>query len=91
MICWQTSPDPIVVWRAFVSAMTRELAEFAIHILQIVVNQAGCECLFSDLKIKQTDQQNGLGLPKLEKMTKVWCALFTKITSIDMLKLRLEH
>lgn len=49
----------------------QELASFAILLLTVVVNQAGCECLFSDLKVKQTQRRNRLGLKKLEKMTKV--------------------
>ena len=48
-----------------------ELAEFAILILKIIVNQAGCERVFSDLKVKQTQRRNRLKLAKLEKMTKV--------------------
>jgi hypothetical protein len=49
----------------------QELASFAILLLTVVVNQAGCERLFSDLKVKQTQRRNRLGLKKLEKMTKV--------------------
>jgi hypothetical protein len=45
----------IVVWTAFESqAEVVELASFIKLILTIVVNQAGCECTFSNLKIKQT-------------------------------------
>jgi hypothetical protein len=40
-------------------------------IFSIVVNQAGCERTFSDLKVKQTDRHSRLGLEKLEKMMKV--------------------
>jgi hypothetical protein len=58
------------VWRAFESfPAVRQLASFAIILLKIVVNQAGCEQTFSDLKIKQTQWRNQLGLPKLAKMT----------------------
>ncbi|KAF9461681.1 hypothetical protein BDZ94DRAFT_1263077, partial [Collybia nuda] len=40
--------DPIFVWKAFRgSDNTKELASFAITLLTIVVNQAGCERLFS--------------------------------------------
>jgi hypothetical protein len=35
-----------------------KLAGFAILLLLIVVNQAGCEQVFSNLKVKQTDRQN---------------------------------
>jgi hypothetical protein len=46
--------DPIAVWEAFANTSDmRELAEFAILILKIIVNQAGCERVFSDLKVKQ--------------------------------------
>ena len=44
-----------------------ELANFAQLLLRIVVNQAGCEQLFSDLKNKQSDKQTHLRLEKLEK------------------------
>ena len=77
LICSQDDHDPIQIWEAFMSAETQELAEFAIRLLKIVVNQAGCERLFSDLKIKQTDRRNRLGLAKLEKMTKVCRAQLT--------------
>ena len=43
-----------------------KLAGFAILLLLIVVNQAGCEQVFS-----QIDRQNRLNLPKLGKMMKV--------------------
>ena len=48
-----------------------ELSEFAITLLEIVVNQVGCEQLFSDLKVKQAAHYNQLSIPKLEKMTRV--------------------
>lgn len=48
-----------------------ELADFALMLFKIVVNQAGCERVFSDLKIKQTHHRVRLGLPKLAKMTKI--------------------
>ncbi|KAJ7787295.1 hypothetical protein B0H14DRAFT_2304085, partial [Mycena olivaceomarginata] len=47
------------------------LTDFAITLLKIVVNQAGCERVFSDLKVKQTQRRNRLKLEKLGKMTKV--------------------
>jgi hypothetical protein len=49
-----------------------ELAKFAVILLKIIVNQASCEHVFSDLEIKQTQCRNHLGLEKLEKMTKVY-------------------
>ncbi|KAJ7077492.1 ribonuclease H-like domain-containing protein [Mycena epipterygia] len=63
--------DPIAVWVAFRTPEIAELADFAIMILKIIVNQAGCERVFSDLKVKQTQRRNRLKLEKLDKMTKV--------------------
>ena len=49
--------SPILVWEALRSMPgISELAGFAILLLLIVVNQAGCERVFSDLKVKQTDR-----------------------------------
>jgi hypothetical protein len=48
-----------------------ELANLALLLLGLVVNQASNERSFSDLKIKQTRLRNRLGIPKLEKMSKV--------------------
>ena len=49
--------SPIPVWEALRSMPgISELAGFAILLLLIVVNQAGCERVFSDLKVKQTDR-----------------------------------
>ena len=45
--------------------------KFAVILLKVVVNQASCEHVFSNLQIKQTQCCNHLGLDKLEKMTKV--------------------
>ena len=39
--------------------------------MKVVVHQAGCERLFSDLKIKQAQRRTRLKTEKLEKMTKV--------------------
>ncbi|KAJ7107570.1 hypothetical protein C8R44DRAFT_744744 [Mycena epipterygia] len=64
--------DPVQVWR--VLAGTLELAElekFALIILQIVANQAGCKQTFSKTKIEKSDHRNGHGLGKLEKRTKI--------------------
>jgi len=64
--------NPLVMWRAFLTTpSTCELADFAILLLSMSVNQAGLERSFSDLKIKKTRLQNRLKLPKLEKMAKV--------------------
>ena len=64
--------DPIELWKAFKThAPFSELSEFAITFLKIVVNQTGCEQLFSDLKVNQAAYFNQLSILKLEKMTKV--------------------
>ncbi|KAJ6618961.1 hypothetical protein B0H10DRAFT_2217227 [Mycena sp. CBHHK59/15] len=63
--------DPIAVWVALRTPAITELVDFAITLLKIVVNQAGVEHVFSDVKVKQTQRQNRLKLLKLDKMTKV--------------------
>jgi hypothetical protein len=61
-----------MVWKQFLNdPKVAELAKFAILLLEIVVNQAGNERVFSDLKIKKTRLRNRLGIPKLDKMSKV--------------------
>lgn len=63
-----------MAWGALASKpAARELGDFAILLLGVVVNQAGVERVFSDLKIKQTARRNRLALTKLDKMTKVSC------------------
>ncbi|GLB45578.1 putative protein of unknown function (DUF 659) [Lyophyllum shimeji] len=65
-------PNPLAMWKAFLQTPSiSELADFAILLLSISVNQAGLERSFSDLKIKKTRLRNRLKLPKLEKMAKV--------------------
>ncbi|KAF9566803.1 hypothetical protein CPC08DRAFT_682210 [Agrocybe pediades] len=64
--------NPVAVWQTFLSQpRIRELADFAILLLGMSVNQAGLERDFSDLKIKKTRLRNRLKLPRLEKMSKV--------------------
>ncbi|KAF9002663.1 hypothetical protein BDZ89DRAFT_1146368 [Hymenopellis radicata] len=71
--------DPILVWEQFrANAATSELADFAIMLLGLVVNQAGAERSFSDLGIKKTQHRNRLRLPKLEKMSKVGADIKSK-------------
>jgi hypothetical protein len=71
LTCMQ-GDDPIIVWKQLISEPeAAALADFAILLLGIVVNQAGNERTFSDLKIKKTRLRNRLGIPKLEKMSKV--------------------
>ena len=64
--------DPIKVWGSLRGMGDfADLADFAILILSIVVNQGATERSFSDLKIKKTQHRNRLKLPRLEKMSKV--------------------
>jgi hypothetical protein len=61
-----------MVWKQLLtSPEVAELADLAILLLGLVVNQAGNERDFSDLKIKKTRLRNRLGIPKLQKMSKV--------------------
>ncbi|KAF8883349.1 hypothetical protein CPB84DRAFT_1750692 [Gymnopilus junonius] len=64
--------NPIAIWKAFFSTLSiYELADLALLLLGMSVNQAGLERNFSDLKIKKTCLRNRLKLPRLEKMAKV--------------------
>ncbi|KAJ7576622.1 ribonuclease H-like domain-containing protein [Mycena floridula] len=64
--------DPIAAWHAFGGTdSVKELTDFAILIFGIVVNQAGCERVFSHLKVQQTDHRAHLGLDKMEKSTRM--------------------
>jgi hypothetical protein len=76
MPCEIQGDNPIHMWEAFKSMHeTSKLAELVILLLKIVVNQVGSERVFSNLRVKQTDGRNHLGLQKLQKMTKVSCIL----------------
>jgi hypothetical protein len=64
--------NPLAMWKAFQTMpAVRELANFALLLLGMSVNQAGLERNFSDLKIKKTQLRSRLKLPRLEKMAKV--------------------
>ena len=64
--------DPVMFWHQLLTHNeVAELADFAILLLTIVLNQGGSERDFSDLKIKKTQHRNRLTLPRLEKMSKV--------------------
>lgn len=64
--------DPSVVWEQFTTkAETKDLAHFALMLLDLCCNQGGNERTFSDVHIKQTRLRNRLGLRKLETMSKV--------------------
>ncbi|KAJ7908024.1 hypothetical protein B0H13DRAFT_2331783 [Mycena leptocephala] len=67
--------DPIAVWEAFKTEEIAELTNFAITILKVVVNQAGCERVFSDLK-------------ELEKMTKIGADIKSDHQQCGLVKLR---
>ncbi|KAF8190313.1 ribonuclease H-like domain-containing protein [Mycena galopus ATCC 62051] len=62
--------DPIALWTAL-KASAGELALFAITILKVVVNQAGCERVFSDVGNTKSPRRSQTALAKLEKITKV--------------------
>ncbi|KAF8164281.1 hypothetical protein K438DRAFT_2067454 [Mycena galopus ATCC 62051] len=62
--------DPIALWTAL-KASAGELALFAITILKVVVNQAGCERVFSDVGNIESPRRSRTALAKLEKITKV--------------------
>jgi hypothetical protein len=70
--CSLHGDDPVMVWEQMrtVSAIS-ELADFAILLLTIVMNQGGAERDFSDLKVKKTQRRSRLKLRRLEKMSKV--------------------
>ncbi|KAJ7339927.1 ribonuclease H-like domain-containing protein [Mycena albidolilacea] len=70
--------DPILVWNQFKFCPdVVELAEFSIILLGLVMNQASNERTFPDLKIKKTRLHNRLGIPKLEKMSKLGSSIRT--------------
>ncbi|KAJ6583311.1 hypothetical protein B0H10DRAFT_2198284 [Mycena sp. CBHHK59/15] len=71
--------DPIIVWEQFQNVPdVSELADFAMLILRILVNQGGNERDFSDFKIKQTRLRNRLSFKKTGKMSK-FCKVGTSI------------
>ncbi|KAJ7300362.1 hypothetical protein DFH08DRAFT_828525 [Mycena albidolilacea] len=83
--------DPIAVWVAFRTPAVAELTDFAITLLKIVVNQAGCERVFSDLKVKQTQRRNRLKLEKLGKMTKIGAEIRADQIERGVIKLRTKR
>ncbi|CAK5275388.1 unnamed protein product [Mycena citricolor] len=63
--------DPILVWQTFRSvAQVSELAELAMILLGLSVNQGGNERDFSDWKVKRTRLRNRLSFTKTTKMSK---------------------
>lgn len=74
--------DPIAVWEAFKTEEISELCKFAKTLLRIVVNQAGCERLFSDVGNTQGDRRTRIAVQKLEKITKVLLSFCIKTTHL---------
>ncbi|KAF8226396.1 hypothetical protein L208DRAFT_1425078 [Tricholoma matsutake] len=69
---FQSGKNPLMMQKTFLTTTsTYKLADFAILLLSISMNQARLECSFSDLKIKKTRLWNRLKLLRLEKMAKV--------------------
>ncbi|KAJ7899690.1 hypothetical protein B0H13DRAFT_2336946 [Mycena leptocephala] len=67
--------NPVLVWEVMLASPdVRELADFAILILGIVVNQGSNERDFSDFKIK-TRLRNRLSFAKTGKMSKVGASI----------------
>ncbi|KAJ6555258.1 hypothetical protein B0H10DRAFT_2241456 [Mycena sp. CBHHK59/15] len=86
---FKENTDPIEVWEALVdSAHLAELARFAIIILNIVANQAGCERTFLRTKVEQADHHNRLGLEKTDKRTKVRAEIRSEHEKQNLLKPR---
>ncbi|KAJ6579756.1 hypothetical protein B0H10DRAFT_2235655 [Mycena sp. CBHHK59/15] len=68
--------NPVTVWEVMLSHPDiRELADFAILILGVAVNQGGNELDFSDFKIKRTRLRNRLTFEKTGKMSKVGASI----------------
>lgn len=68
--------DPMFVWQQFLgNPDVKDLAQFALLLLNISCNQGGNERVFSDLLVKKTKRRNRLKLPRLEKMSKVGAAI----------------
>jgi hypothetical protein len=60
------------VWEQYLpNPDLHELADFAILLLGLVVNQGGNECDFSDFKIKKTRLRNRLNIKRVSEMSKV--------------------
>ncbi|KAJ6461535.1 ribonuclease H-like domain-containing protein [Mycena vulgaris] len=64
--------DPVAVWKALEgSAPAAELAKFAGLVFAIVVNQAACERVFSEVKNNESPHRARTALETLEKMSKI--------------------
>lgn len=63
--------DPILVWQQYLhNPDLHELADVAILLLGLAINQRGNKHDFSDFKIKKTRLRNRLGTRKVGKMSK---------------------
>ncbi|KAJ6569136.1 ribonuclease H-like domain-containing protein [Mycena capillaripes] len=81
--------NPILVWETMLSHPDiRELADFAMLLLGIAVNQAGNERDFSDFKIKRTRLRNRLSFQKTAKMSKVGASIRTEHVAAGLTKPR---
>ncbi|KAJ6564768.1 hypothetical protein B0H19DRAFT_942310 [Mycena capillaripes] len=81
--------DPIPVWEVLLSHPdVRELADFAILVLGVAVNQGGNERDFSDWKIKKTRLRNRLSFEKTGKMSKVGASIRSEHVAAGFVKLR---
>ena len=59
-------------WNGYLqSTKAKDLTLLAIIIFEIVMNEAGCEWVFSLVKETTKDQRNQMKLDKVEKVTKV--------------------
>ncbi|KAK6980553.1 DUF659 domain-containing protein [Favolaschia claudopus] len=64
--------DPSMVWQQYkANPDLHELADFALLLFGLTVNQAGNERDFSDFKIKKTRLRNRLGIQKVGEMSKI--------------------
>ncbi|KAJ7823920.1 hypothetical protein B0H13DRAFT_2241397 [Mycena leptocephala] len=84
--------DPVRVWEVMLNhADIRELADFAILILGISMNQGGNEHDFSDWKIKRTRLHNRLSFEKTGKMSKVGTSIRAENVATSLVKPWQEH
>jgi hypothetical protein len=73
--------NPLRFWKGFLTTTARPLAILATTIFLVVVNEAGCERVFSLVKETSKDRCNRLALEKIDKITKVrFCFLFSPST-----------
>ncbi|KAJ6494246.1 hypothetical protein C8R45DRAFT_866803, partial [Mycena sanguinolenta] len=81
--------SPITVWEVMLAHPDiRELADFAILILGLAMNQGGNERDFSDFKIKRTRLRNRLTFEKTGKMSKVGASIRREHLTAGFVKLR---